>query len=136
MKKSLIHESYNDFLAGQLASCGNHKKYINKFNNIPEINKKCAWLAESFEITTYDLDISIEFGMKILEVMKVIWNNKNFKYIDSSPKKYRTFLAVCQLLNYNTMIEWGTSIRGCWFDYHTGDGSEEDMKFLLEEFMK
>lgn len=89
-----------------------------------------------FEIATYDLEISIEFGMKILEVMKVIWNNENFKYIDSSPEKYRTFLAVCQLLNYNTMIEWGTSIRGCWFDYHVGECSEADMKFLLEEFMK
>ena len=78
-------------------------------------NIKYEFLTEViFEITTYDTSLSIEFGKDILEVMDVIINRKNFEYIKNK-ENYRKFIIVANILDQYGWIEWGTSIRGCWF---------------------
>lgn len=66
-------------------------------------------------INTYDTSLSIEFGRDILEVMEVIINRRNFKYIKNK-KNYRKFIIIANILSRYGWIEWGTSIKGCWFD--------------------
>lgn len=68
-----------------------------------------------FDVITYDENLDYEFGKKIYEVIKVIQERKNFDYISNS-KKYETYILVCNLLNQFELIEWGTSVRGAWFD--------------------
>lgn len=77
---------------------------------------KYEWAAsEVFGLTTYDGDLDETFVKAILEVCKVIHNGSNFEYIKNE-QNYIKYILVCQLLDKFHWIEWGTSIRGAWFD--------------------
>lgn len=80
---------------------------------------KYEWAASGvFDLTTYDSSLDELFVKDILEVCKVIRDNKNFEYIKNE-QNYIKYILVCQLLDKFHWIEWGTSIRGAWFDgYH------------------
>lgn len=68
-----------------------------------------------FGLCTYDEIIEDEWGQKIFEVLKFIQEQESFTVINNLGK-YEQFLLVCQLLKQRNWIEWGTSIRSCWFD--------------------
>ena len=103
-------------------------------------NIKFAFLSEViFGITTYDIDLDIEFGRNILEIMEVISNRENYDYIKYRDNKYKKFIIVANLLDEYGWIEWGTSIRGCWFSPNNPTIHEEldnynmtDIKFDYE----
>lgn len=77
---------------------------------------KYTWAARQvFDLTTYDGSLDERFVKDILEVCKVILENRNFEYIKNEDN-YVKYILVCQLLNGFSWIEWGTSIRGAWFD--------------------
>lgn len=77
---------------------------------------KYEWAASSvFNLTTYDVGLDELFVKKILEVCKVILNGTNFEYIKDEIN-YHTYILVCQLLKEMNWIDWGTSIRGAWFN--------------------
>lgn len=80
---------------------------------------KYEWAAnEVFELTTYDGSLDELFVKKIIEVLKVIFNRTSFDYIKEE-SNYITYILVCQLLERFNWIDWGTSIRGAWFEnYH------------------
>lgn len=99
--------------------------YINK-------GKIWDWVANDvFDLTTYDGELDKCFSKKILEVCKVILNGKNFEYIRNNDN-YVNYILVCQTLVRHNWIDWGTSIRGAWFDDDWGD--EEDCKKPLCSF--
>lgn len=78
---------------------------------------KYEWLSENvFELTTYDSSISELFGKKIVEVCRAILDRNTFKYIEKGENEYVTHILVCQVLEQFCWIEWGTSIRGAWFE--------------------
>ena len=82
---------------------------------------KYEWAASSvFKLATYDSDLDELFVKKILEVCKVILNRTNFEYIKDE-NNYHTYILVCQLLKDMKWINWGTSIRGAWFNDFTVD---------------
>lgn len=84
-------------------------------------NIKLSFLTIIFGITTYSRYLDIEFGKDILEVMTVINNKENFKYI-ADKDNHKKFIYVANLLDRYSWIEWGTSIRGCWFtDWNSPD---------------
>ena len=77
---------------------------------------KYKWVAEKvFDLTTYDDDLDERFAKDILEVCKVILENRNFDYIKTE-NNYVKYILVCQLLNDRRWLEWGSSIRGAWFE--------------------
>ena len=93
--------------------------------------QKVVWLSDDyFELTTYDSDLDLEFGKAIREVILVINNKSNFDYIKDR-ENYKKFILVCQLLEEKQLIDWGTSIRGCWF-YPEGEISKQELDELIE----
>lgn len=113
---------------------------------------KYEWLAENvFYLTTYDNSINDMFGKKIAEVCRAILDGVTFEYIAKDESSYLTYIIVCQLLDSFHWIEWGTSIRGAWFEeqsfnnahsrhilHYYKDGceklpfTEENIKLLIE----
>lgn len=77
---------------------------------------KYEWSAvEVFDIWTDDSSIDELFAKQIIEVCEQILNKTQFEYIKKE-EKYIKYLAVCQWLSRHfNWLEWGTSIRGCWF---------------------
>lgn len=69
-----------------------------------------------FNIITYDEGLTIDIANDILEVAEVIAKRQNFEYIKDE-SNYKKFIIVANLFYKNGLIEWGTSIRGCWFDF-------------------
>jgi hypothetical protein len=79
-------------------------------------DSKYEWAAsEVFNLTTYDGSLDELFAKKIIEVCKVILERRNFDYIKDKTN-YVPYILVCQLLDNFHWIDWGTSIRGAWFD--------------------
>ena len=90
----------------------NYEFYIR--NN--EFSDKYEWAAINvFDLITYDRELYEIFVKKIIEVCKVILNEQNFEYIEDRDN-YITYIIVCQLLEKFDWIDWGTSIRGAWFE--------------------
>ena len=105
---------------------------------------KYEWAANYiFDLTTYDGDIDEYFVQTIIEVCEVILEKRNFEYIQFRTN-YIKYIVVCQLLDKFGWIDWGTSIRGAWFDeigYQNKDqryildlgwGNEDVVDFSLE----
>jgi hypothetical protein len=96
-------------------------------------------------LTTYDDEIDIIIGNEIYEVMKIIYERKNFKYISNQ----NNYIKYIKTINYfKEWLDWGTSIRGAWFDYYEGmyimlknydfeeiELSEEFMQWFLYKFL-
>ena len=92
---------------------------------------KYNWAAcKIFDLTTYDSAMDERFVKDILEVCKVILNRETFEYIEDE-KNYVKYLVVCQLLCNFRWIEWGTSIRGAFFDvdiYHDWETKQSTVR--------
>lgn len=94
---------------------------------------KYEWAAyRVFDLTTYDGGLDERFVKDILEVCKVILEDRNYEYIEDE-KNYVKFILVCQLLDRNNWIEWGSSIRGAWLDVdHSPGRRSRDILEALE----
>jgi hypothetical protein len=68
-----------------------------------------------FDFTTYDGEMSATFAGKAIEVCDAINNRTTFDYI-KDPENYRWFLLMCNMPFFARRLEWGTSIRGAWWD--------------------
>lgn len=90
---------------------GNRDDYINEYGIK---NIKLSFLTDIFGVVTYDSGLDIKFGSDILEVMEVIAKRDNFEYI-KNVKNYIKFILVANIFYSYDWIEWGSSIRGCWF---------------------
>ena len=73
------------------------------------------FLSNIFDIVTYDDEKDEYFCKMIMEVVEVILNRTNFEYLINKTN-YERFLTVVNFQFIKTKIEWGTSIRGCFFD--------------------
>ena len=111
-----------------------------------ESENKYEWCSNYvFDLTTYDNELDEIFVKKIFEVCKAILEKRNFSFFKDNDEKYREFIIVCQLLCRLNWINWGTSIRGAWFDENRKEQSpiiegdigtvyfsEENLKLLIE----
>lgn len=97
-----------------------HDSYADQLDWYEDQKSKYEWVAtEMFGLTTYDSDLDERFVKDIIEVCKVILEKRNFEYIEASEDNYIKYILVCQLLDSFHWLNWGTSIRGAWFDgYH------------------
>lgn len=80
-----------------------------------------------FGLVTYDGYLDEKLVRKIIEVCKVILNKENYEYIEPDESNYTNYILVCQLLDRNGWLNWGTSIRGAWFE------EDSDSKLLIED---
>lgn len=68
-----------------------------------------------FGFTTYSGDLDVLFAEKMLPVLRCIINRTNFEYIKDSDQ-HVNYIAMCNSPFLVDKLEWGTSIRGAWFD--------------------
>ncbi len=69
-----------------------------------------------FDFTTYDSEMSEIFAAKAVEVCGAINDAKIFDYI-ANAENYKWFLLMCNMPFFAQRLNWGTSIRGAWWDY-------------------
>lgn len=79
-------------------------------------------LADLFGFTTYDSSIDKLLSENMIEVLECILQKKTFDYLDKSPENYLNYLNMVNMPFLKEKLEWGTSIRGAWFDeYRKGN---------------
>jgi hypothetical protein len=98
-----------------------------------------------FDFTTYDGEMSVLFARKAVEVCDAINNSKTFDYIKDA-ENYRWYLLMCNTSFFADKLEWGTSIRGAWWNQEItfqscglwkGDEQlADDMNFTQEEWKR
>lgn len=74
---------------------------------------KASYIMLSFNITTYDADIDLELFDILIEIMEAILKRKTLEYINISKQNYRNFILFVNIIK--EYIDWGTSIRTCFF---------------------
>lgn len=74
---------------------------------------KASYIMLSFNITTYDTDIDLELFDILIEIMEAILKRKTLEYINISKQNYRNFILFVNIIK--DYIDWGTSIRTCFF---------------------
>lgn len=82
-----------------------------------------------FNFATYDAEIEHLFVTKALEVCDAISNRTTFEYIKDA-ENYKWFLIMVNIKFFEESIEWGTSVRGAWWDVHYENGKLEN-KYMI-----
>lgn len=90
------------------------------------------FIARIFDITTYDSGMDRLFAEHVVEVLEAIASRTTFEYQAKSAEHYYRFLMVVNFKQIYPLLEWGTSIRGCWFNL--GFGKEFDPIDYLTRF--
>jgi len=76
-----------------------------------------AFLAmEIFGLITYDDDEGELFGRKAVDVCLAITRKLTIPYQQDS-ENYRWYLLMVNMPFFQGKLDWGTSIRGAWWDY-------------------
>jgi hypothetical protein len=82
-----------------------------------EARSKLEYLSEMvFDFTTYDSKVDELFAEKMIEVLECILNSKPFEYQQKSNEQYINYLTMVNMPFLVDKLEWGTSIRGAWFE--------------------
>jgi hypothetical protein len=69
-----------------------------------------------FDITTYAGEMDELFGRHAVEVCRAINDGKTFDYI-ADESRHVWYLVMVNMPFFAGRIEWGTSIRGAWWDH-------------------
>ena len=80
-----------------------------------ELEKLEFLASEIFGFTTYENEVSSLMAQKALEVCKAISDKKTFDYI-ASEEGNLWYLVMVNMPFFENRLEWGTSIRGAWWD--------------------
>lgn len=98
-----------------------YKQYLDDFYSetkdyeVPPISKLDFLGEYIFNFTTYDSKVSELFAKKMIEVIECIYNKTTFDY-QKNENNYFNYLTMVNMPFLQGMLEWGTSIRGAWFD--------------------
>lgn len=89
-----------------------------------------------FGFITDDIDLDELFASKMLEVIKAILDQKTFEYQGISKENYHNFILMCNMPFLKDKLEWGTSIRGPWFDKfgHYSEKKEDRIYQITDDF--
>lgn len=71
--------------------------------------------SEVFDFTTYDGGLDEYFGGYAIDVIRAIRKADTFTY-QLVEQNYIWFIAMCNMPFFQNRLNWGTSIRGAWFD--------------------
>ncbi len=76
-----------------------------------------TWILESlFDFFAYDSAMSDNLCDSLIKTIEAITQRKTFEFINQSPAQYRDYLIWCNTV-LGGLIQWGSSIRGAWWDY-------------------
>ena len=99
----------------------NYKKILEdsfiKENKQKEVTKLEYLSMNIFDFTTYDSKMNILFAEKALEVCAAINEKTTFEYI-KNPDNYLWYIMLCNTNFFASRLDWGSSIRGAWWDYN------------------
>lgn len=73
--------------------------------------------SEPFCFTTYDGEMDAMLAGKALEVCRAVTEGKTFECIED-PANYCWYLLLCDTHFFAGSLDWGTSIRGAYWDYN------------------
>ena len=114
------------------------KLYKERANiNDDNLSKRAFLSNYIFDYTTYDENMDIILAERTLEVIKHISNKTTFDYI-MVENNYLNYITIINMKFMNDKLDWGTSIRGAWFD-HDYSGEIWGIKIKdgeLGQFMK
>lgn len=100
-----------------------------------------------FDFTTYESEYSELFAKKALEVCTKISESKTFEYI-KEPEGRLWYLLMVNMPFFADKLDWGTSIRGAWWDkplhkkiefsscglFLDGEQLHETMEFTIDQW--
>ena len=90
---------------------------------------KYYWFAENIiDIAFYDTDMAIKWGKLLYKTVKAILERKQAEIMEEMYEQY----LICLNLIGIEKLDWGTSIRFCWFDLDTD--YEERFKKIINEW--
>lgn len=96
------------------------KRYLEAKENhgCPPKNRFQFLGSDIFNFTTHDGGVDELFAKKMLEVIDCILNKTTFEYHKHGEDEanYLNFLTMVNMPFLQGMLDWGTSIRGAWFD--------------------
>jgi len=72
-----------------------------------------------FDFTTYDTTMMELFAKMAVEVCDAITNRTTFDYIKDDDK-YLWYLLMCNMPFFMSRLEWGSSMRGAWWNGENG----------------
>ena len=97
------------------------------------LDSKLEYLSDYiFDFTTYDGEMAEVFATKALEVCKAITEKTTFEYIENNENR-KWFLIMVNMPFFANKIDWGTSIRGCWWETYKGISLESCGLFIGDE---
>lgn len=76
-----------------------------------------------FDFTTYDDEASNRMGESTLAFCSVISNGNTFDYIDDEAN-YNNYLNCVNLTFFANKLDWGTSVRGAWWNLYNDEKFE------------
>lgn len=74
-----------------------------------------------FGFTTYDVRVSELLAEKMIEVIDCILNRKTFEYQEAE-SNYINFITMVNTRFLEDKLDWGTSIRGAFFNKYGENG--------------
>ena len=78
---------------------------------------RLGYLAQHiFDFTTYESEADELFARKAVEVCAAITDGKTFEYI-ANPTGRIWYLLMVNMPFFMPRMDWGTSIRGAWWDH-------------------
>ncbi|WP_274644919.1 hypothetical protein [Pseudomonas serbica] len=99
-----------------------YKQLLEHSFNTEKLHGECpsesplVFLADHiFDFTTYDEGMSKLFASKAVEVCLAITKRTASEYVQDEDN-YRWFLLMCNMPFFAKRIEWGTSLRGAWWN--------------------
>ena len=102
-----------------------------------ELDKLYYALADYiFDYASYDTSLSIRMGQRFFVTIDAILNHRQERLINSD--FYEAYIMCLNLMQHNCKkIDWGTSIRFCWFNYGEEEfWSESHYKEMLKIYNK
>ena len=93
---------------------------------------KASYIMLSFNITTYDTNIDLELFDILIEIMEAILKQKTLEYINISKQNYRNFILFVNIIK--EYIDWGTSIRTCFFTKLLIENMSDGLYIEFEEY--
>lgn len=107
--------------------------YIQSKQTDREVNSKFEFVGDDiFHFVTYDTEVTEMLASKMLEVINVILQKGNSNY-QENPQNYITYLMMVNMPFLKGKLDWGTSIRGAWFDEHGHHSDKEDFYCITPE---
>lgn len=69
-----------------------------------------------FDFVTYDDSVDRVFAQRAVEFIRSVTERNTFAVIDQSEAHYLWWLMMPNVVFFENTLNWGTSIRGAWWD--------------------